>query len=82
MYIRAMLQSNGDRAEERVTDRHWRVPDGRGFFNWRMKWAVQLPAKYLRLTVQGACVLARAVSMCLWCWVPACERVRVVLGGA
>lgn len=48
LYIKAWVQ--GEAAQE--TDTHWRCKKGKGSFNWRMKFDVELPMKFPYLTVQ------------------------------
>ena len=48
LYARVWLE--GQRPAE--TDTHWRAKGGKGSFNWRFKWDVELPYKFAVLNVQ------------------------------
>jgi hypothetical protein len=57
MFIKAELtyEDSRDRtiSEAQSSDTHWRCADGKGSFNFRMKWDVELPSKFFRLTLQA-----------------------------
>lgn len=50
MYIRAYLSPHTDEAQE--TDTHYRCQNGKGSFNWRMKFPLIVPSDVYRLTLQ------------------------------
>jgi hypothetical protein len=49
MFIKAAMND----ADEQSSDTHWRCANGRGSFNYRMKWDVELPRKFFRLRLQA-----------------------------
>ena len=54
MYLRAVLQASNWHGEavDKETDRHLNSSDGRGVFNWRMKFNLEMPADYPRIKIQ------------------------------
>lgn len=49
IYVTGILEETG---EEQKTDIHWRSMNGKGAFNWRMIYELQIPGRYPRFKIQ------------------------------
>ncbi|CAI2387752.1 unnamed protein product [Moneuplotes crassus] len=54
IFVRVIFDPHGWSKEtiERTTDTHYNSKDGRGEFNWRMKFPIELPCEFPRLKIQ------------------------------
>jgi len=65
LFLTGALSTKGTKKQE--TDTHWRSKKGKGNFNWRMKWTIDLPAKpwpRLRMQVWDLDIFSPSDSIC------------------